>query len=89
MPYAGPSVAASSTEAAQTITPGASPYTWTNALGYPVSVMVSGGTVTLIDMIVAGATWPVGLLAGVYAVRAGDGIRVSYTLAPAMRSIRP
>lgn len=89
MPYAQPPVAVSSTEAAQSLTLGASPFTWTNALGYPVSVMVSGGTVTLIDLIVAGATWPVGLLAGIFDVRAGDGIRVSYTIAPALRSIRP
>lgn len=89
MPYAQPPGAVSSTEAAQTLTPGASPFTWTNSLGYPVRVMVSGGTVTQIDLIVAGATWPVGLLAGIYDVRAGDGIRVSYTIAPALRSIRP
>ena len=88
MPYAQPPVAVSSIEAAQTVTPGASPFTWTNSLGYPVNVIVAGGTVTLIEWIVAGAAWSVGLLTGVLELRSGDGIRVTYTLAPAMRTVR-
>lgn len=72
---------------AQPITVGASPYTWTNTTGNRVVVYVSGGTVTTINAVVAAADVLVGLLAGSVTVRPGDGVKVTYVVAPTMNYV--
>lgn len=81
------SVRAVSAEVAQAVTPSASPFTWTNTLGTTCTVVVSGGAVTAIG-IVAGTEMSAGLLAGQFTLRPGDGLKVTYTVAPTMSYVR-
>lgn len=70
------------------ITVGGSPFTYQNPLNRPVSVMVSGGTVTTISISRDGTNFfLVGLLAGMFHLSAGDYLRVVYILAPTMTLI--
>ena len=68
--------------AGMSITPGASPYAYT-ALANG-SVIVSGGTVTVVEYGRAASFYLVGLIAGTFRVLAGDKIRVTYAIAPTM-----
>jgi len=69
--------------ASASVSPGASPYTYTNLVGYPKQVSVAGGTVSAID--VAGPTGSfvtTGLTSGVFTARPGGRVRITYTVAP-------
>jgi len=78
-----------STEAAQGITPSGSPFTWVNTVGVSVQVIVSGGTVTIINLRPQNATDVlVGLVAGTALLRPGDAIKVTYAVAPTMSYVR-
>lgn len=68
--------------AAVAVTPGASPYTYT--AGRSGLLVVSGGTVSLIEYGRAGAFVGAGLLAGVIPVVAGDAVKTTYAVAPTM-----
>jgi len=72
------------TGAIATITPGASPYTYTNSDGFDEDVIVQGGTVSKIEF-GRGATFQdVGLTAGMYHLSPGDKLKVTYTVVPNM-----
>lgn len=77
-----------SAEAPGAVAPGASPFTWTNTTGGPVQVIVSGGTVTAVNLVIGGIDYVAGMLAGVFTVRSGAGIKVTYTVAPTMTYVR-
>lgn len=73
------------TSAAETVTPGASPYTFTaNRDGF---LIVQGGTVSRIDYIRLASTVQIGVVAGLFPVQLGDGIRITYTVAPTITFI--
>jgi 2-keto-4-pentenoate hydratase len=86
MPHFGESQALSSTRGLiQTLTPGASPYTYTATADG--AVIVNGGTVSLIAFVRAGTVVGTGETAGMFPVRSGDGIRVTYSVVPTMRFV--
>lgn len=65
----------------QTVT--ASPYTYTNNTANDQSVIVQGGTVSLIQYIRNGGTpINVGTTAGMFSLSPLDSLRVTYTVAP-------
>ena len=67
------------------ITPPGSVVAYQNATGFPLDVIVSGGTVTLIELSRDGATWyTIGLIAGLILLSPSDRVRVTYTVAPTM-----
>lgn len=69
--------------ALQTVVPGASPYSWTNPATNNQLVMVGGGTVTLIEVAQDGVTFLAsGLLAGVFMIKPGGKVRITYTIIP-------
>lgn len=70
------------------ITPTGSPFAWANPTTGPVLVIVSGGTVTAINLVVDGVDYLVGLVAGAFVVRAGASIKVAYAVAPTMTYVR-
>jgi len=61
------------------MTLGASPHTYTNASGYDQDILITGGTVSAIELgrggVFYAATSPVRL-------SPGDSVRISYTVAP-------
>jgi predicted Rossmann-fold nucleotide-binding protein len=66
----------------QSVTSGASPYTYTAArAGY---VYVSGGTVSLMEFGRNGTFILCGVIAGMVPVAPGDRVRVTYVVAPTM-----
>jgi hypothetical protein len=70
------------------ITVTASPFSWSNTNDYPVEVVVSGGTVTLIEFSRGGsALINIGILGGVVRLAPADRIRVTYVVAPTMTQI--
>src|SRR5579875_1414215 len=71
----------------RTLTPNASPFTWTNALGVRVLIVVSGGTVTAISITRLGISTSLGLTSGSFIIDPGDSITVTYTAAPSMVGI--
>lgn len=70
----------------QSLAVGASPFT------YPVSdtgaVVISGGTVSLVEIGRAGSFVVGGVLAGMFPVWRGDQVRVTYVVAPTMTLMR-
>ena len=67
---------------------GASPYTYTNANAYVEDMLVSVGTVTLIEFSRDGVTWyATGMIAGLARLSPGDRIKVTYTLAPTITRV--
>jgi hypothetical protein len=83
-----PPLATLATTVPDTITPGASPYTFTNSLSTDVDIIVSGGTVTAIDFSRDGVTFLLcGLLGGMYRLNPGDRLRVTYAVVPTMKRI--
>jgi len=66
------------------ITVTASPFTYQNASGYAADVIISGGTVSLIEFGRSGAFSNVGTVAGMFGLSPFDSIRVTYTVAPTM-----
>ena len=65
---------------AQTVTPSGSPYTY--IAPSDGGVMVTGGTVTLLEYGRHSTFVSVGLLAGSARILRGDSIRVTYAVAP-------
>lgn len=66
--------------AAESVTPGASPATVTaNRDG---QLIVRGGTVSQIDYVRNGVASQIGVTAGLFPLLVGDGIRITYTVAP-------
>lgn len=79
---------ASSGVAPSNIPVGASPFTYQNVLSNPVSVMISGGTVTTISYSRDNVTYFLaGLLAGMFHLSPGDFLKVVYVLVPNMTLI--
>ena len=66
----------------QTVTVGASPFTYT-ALSNG-SVSISGGAVSAVSVIRQGVSVASGITSGMIPVRFGDGVQVTYTTAPTM-----
>lgn len=66
----------------QAVVPGLSPFTYTAPRDG--RVIVSGGTVTTIEIGRGGAFVVVGLVAGIVPVTANDRVRVTYVVAPTM-----
>lgn len=67
---------------------GASAFTYQNTLAQPVTVLVSGGTVTTIEISRDGSTFfLVGLLAGQFRLSPNDKLRVTYAVAPTMTMV--
>lgn len=65
------------------LVPTASPYTFTNTTASPVFVMVSGGTVSLIQISNDGSTWTaLGLLSGQFMLPSNYSIRIAYLTTP-------
>lgn len=84
-----PAVATSSSQTPpSTITVTASPFSYQNVTGFPADVIVSAGTVSLIEFSRNGTTWyGVGATAGMFGLSPGDRLRVTYTVAPTMTLI--
>lgn len=73
------------TRAVETVTPSASPYTYTARCdGF---LIVQGGTVSQLDYRRLAATVQIGVVAGMFPVQLGDGIKVTYTVAPTVTFI--
>jgi hypothetical protein len=64
----------------QTVTPGASPYTYTAA--YNGTLSVSAGAVSAISIIRQGATVATGITAGLIPVSRSDQVSITYSVAP-------
>ena len=78
MPHAGEQL--ESVPGKVSVTPGASPYTYTaDRRGV---VVISGGTVSTIELGRFGSFVTVGLAAGAIPVDEADQVKVTYTLAP-------
>ena len=74
--------------AVSAITVSASPFVFVNSGTSPVSVLVSGGTVSLLEFSRDGTTfYPVGLLAGVVPLDPNDSLRATYMVAPTLTLI--
>jgi len=69
------------------VTPGASPYTYVNETGYEADMIVSIGTVTLVEFGRAGVFTNTGLVAGIFRLSPFDSICVTYAVAPTMTLI--
>lgn len=80
---------APSTTAPAGITVGASPYSYQNTSTGTQTVLVSGGTVTLIEYTRDNATfYSVGMLGGAFDLNPLDRLRVTYAVAPTMTAIQ-
>lgn len=64
------------------VTPGASPYTYT-ATDDGV-LYAAGGTVSVVSFDRLGTSLSLGLLAGTYAMRRGDSVTITYVVAPTL-----
>lgn len=67
------------------ITVGASPFTYTAP--YPLAVVISGGTVSLVSYGRGASLVALGLLQGVVELNTGDSVRVTYVTAPTITAI--
>ncbi len=67
------------------ITVGASPFTYTAP--YPMAVVLSGGTVSLVSYRRGASLVALGLLAGIIELNTGDSLQVTYLTAPTMTAI--
>jgi hypothetical protein len=69
-----------------TVTPGASPYTYTNTSGVPEEVTVGGTGVSQILFIRSPDTGGLstGLTSGIFMLEPRDGLKVTYSVAPTM-----
>lgn len=66
---------------AAALSPGASPWTYTNVSPYLQQVTLSGGTITSITLAQGGLT---GLLGGTFLLRPGDAATVVYAVVPSL-----
>lgn len=70
------------------ITPPASDVAYQNTTGYPMDIIVNGGTVTSISFSRDNVTYyPTGMVAGVVDLSANDYVKVVYTAAPTMTGV--
>lgn len=72
------------------ITPGASPWTYTNLNIYPERVFVTGGTVSQIDWVSnnqSPGTYNLGQTSGMFLLMPGEKLKVTYSVAPTVTSI--
>lgn len=70
------------------VAPGASPYVYQYQLGGQASLIVSGGTVSLVEFSRDGSTWyTVGTGPGSYQLTAGDRLRITYAAAPTINLV--
>ena len=77
-----------STEEPTNIPPTGSPMTIKNNNNARASVIVQGGTVTLIEFTRNESDFfPVGLLAGMFDLNPGDSLRVSYIVDPTLTQV--
>lgn len=67
------------------ITVGASPFTYTNNTGNDQTVMISGGTVSAVLFVRLASANSLGVTAGTVLLSPGDGVTVTYSVAPTMR----
>jgi hypothetical protein len=68
------------------VTPGASPYTFTAP--DPGRMILTGGTVSLVEIGRQGAFLSTGLTAGLFPLSRGDALRVTYSVAPTMNFLK-
>lgn len=71
--------------ALQTITVGASPFTYTAPANG--TVIVNGGTVSIVAFVRDGNVVGTGVTAGMFPVSIGDAIRVTYSATPNVRFV--
>lgn len=77
-----------STAVPTVLSPTASPMTITNTFNTNIDIVVSGGTVSLIEFSRDGISWIVcGLIAGMFGLNPNDKLRVSYAVAPTLTRI--
>ena len=69
------------TAAATVLSPGASPWTYTNTSAYLQQVVISGGTITAVTLSQGGLT---GLLGGSFVLRPNDAVTVIYAVVPSV-----
>jgi hypothetical protein len=69
-----PTPSVNSTAAPVAITPTGSPFTFANPVAGPIQVIISGGTVTAINIVVSSVDYLVGVVAGSFTVCAGASI---------------
>lgn len=70
------------------LTPSGSPYTIQNVTQRLMNILVSGGTVTLVEFSRDGSTWfGMGLLAGQFELDPADSLRITYILAPTVTAV--
>ena len=86
-PLAFSSVQTGSNIAASSISVGASPFLYVNNANYDMDVQVSAGTVTLVELVRNSVSTAFSLVAGSFRVSPGDGLRVTYSIAPTMTQI--
>lgn len=72
---------------ASPVTVGPSPFAFAHAV-YDGLLVVSGGTVSAIDYSRQGAFTSLGITSGLIPVKAGDSVRITYTVAPTVTFIR-
>lgn len=67
----------------KTFTAGASPWSYFNRTFRPVRLVVSGGTVSAIDVSMDGTNFTsTGQTAGIFIVQPGEAVKITYTVAP-------
>jgi len=70
------------------ITPTGSPFSYTNSDGYDEDIIISGGTVSLIEFSRDEVTYyDVGLTSGMFRLSKEDTIRITYTVAPTVTKV--
>lgn len=67
---------------AQSITPGASPYTYQSTREGCLSI--SGGTVSVVAMARAGVSITLGMINGIVPLSTGDNVTITYAVAPTL-----
>lgn len=66
-----------------TVSVGASPFVFTNLLAVPINLLVSGGTVSILEYSIDGVTFDVmGMTLGQVHLNPGQMCRVTYLTAP-------
>jgi hypothetical protein len=64
---------------------GPSPFVFVNPENTPIQLVLSGGTVSLCALLPDGVTLvPTGLLGGVFTLNPGQGLQITYLLAPTL-----
>lgn len=69
------------------VTPGASPYTYTNNDGYPETMIIEGGTVSAVALIRSTSTIALGATSDIVPLQPLDKVKVTYSVAPTMTKV--